>query len=211
MDRPGFHDVVFPASITTGARGGPAFATDVTSLASGGEVRQARWSRALRQWDVAGGVTDLAQAEALLAFFEARQGRRFAFRFRDPLDHSSAGGGIVPSPTDQTIGMGDGATTVFPLIKTYGSAPYAVTRPILLPDVDTLRVAIDGGELSPSEFALSVDGDALVLSSAPSAGAEVTAGFFFDVPTRFDSDDLTCLVGAKGASLPKVTLREVQL
>ncbi len=211
MDKPGFHNVVFPASITAGARGGPSFATEVTSLASGGEVRQARWSRALRQWDVAGGVTELAQAETLLAFFEARQGRRYAFRFRDPLDYSSAGGGAAPSPTDQTIGTGDGANTVFPLIKTYSSAPYAVTRSILLPDTDTLRIAIDGSELAPSDFALSIDGDAIVLSSAPSAGAEVTAGFLFDVPTRFDSDDLTCLVGAKGASLPKVTLREVQL
>ncbi|MEO1658897.1 MAG: DUF2460 domain-containing protein [Pseudomonadota bacterium] len=211
MDRPGFHNVMFPVAITVGARGGPGYATDVTQLASGGEVRQSRWSRSLRQWDVAGGVTDFAAAELLLSFFEARQGRRYAFRLRDPIDHSSALGGAAPSPTDQTLGTGDGVSTVFPLIKNYGQAPYTVTRAIALADPASLRMAVDGTELSPTDAVLSADGDAAVLTTPPQAGATITAGYLFDVPARFDRDDLEFLVGAQGASLPAVPLREVRL
>ncbi|MEM0927806.1 MAG: DUF2460 domain-containing protein [Pseudomonadota bacterium] len=211
MDSAGFHDVAFPASITVGARGGPRYVTDVTALASGGEIRQARWGQSLRQWDVAGAVTDLAKAQALLAFFEARQGRRFAFRFRDPLDHSSAPAGSQPSSTDQVLGTGDGSTAVFPLVKTYGDEPYTVTRPIALADAASLSAAVDGEELPSGDVALSTDGQSAVLASAPAAGSVVTAGFLFDVPVRFDSDELACLIGAQGASLPAITLREVRL
>ncbi|MEO1042129.1 MAG: DUF2460 domain-containing protein [Pseudomonadota bacterium] len=211
MDKPGFHDILFPLTITTGATGGPRFQTEVTPLASGGEVRQTRWSEALRQWDVAGGVTDLVQADLLQAFFQARQGRRYAFRFRDPLDHSSAPGNAAPSPTDQSIGTGDGVTTVYPLTKTYGSAPYTVSRIIDLVDQSSLLVAVDGITVSPGNMVISADGLSAVLSTAPGQGASVTAGFLFDVPVRFDSDDLSFSIGAQGAALSSVVLREVRL
>lgn len=211
MDKPGFHDVLFPLTITAGATGGPGYRTEVTTLASGGEVRQARWSDALRQWEVAGGVTSLAQAELLQAFFLARQGRRYAFRFRDPLDHSSSPGNAAPSPTDQMIGTGDGTTTIFALTKTYGATPYEAVRTISLVEAATLQVAVGGVTLPSQDVSLSVDGSSVVLASAPAQSIAVTAGFFFDVPVRFESDDLVFSVGAQGAALPSVVLREVSV
>jgi len=83
----GFHDVSFPMRLALGAVGGPERRTEVLALASGREVRNAVWARSKRRWDVGGAVTDLAGLQALLAFFEARMGRLYGFRFRDPLDH----------------------------------------------------------------------------------------------------------------------------
>jgi uncharacterized protein (TIGR02217 family) len=39
-----FHEVRFPTDISRGARGGPTRRTDIVTLASGREQRNARWA-----------------------------------------------------------------------------------------------------------------------------------------------------------------------
>ena len=207
MARDGFDDIAFPMEIALGARITAARKTDVVQTASGGEVRRRRWSRSRRSWDVAGAIRSLADAEAVLGFFDARAGRARSFAFFDPFDHSSAALGLDPAPTDQTLGMGDGAETRFLFSKVYGGE----ARPIELVRADSLRVAIDGTELDGSAFTLSQDRNAVILGAAPAIGAIVTAGFFFDTPARFDTDEMTFELGAKGASLPSIPLVEVIL
>lgn len=207
MAREGFHDVLFPVSVSLGARGGPRRNTEIVSLASGGEVRRSRWAGSRRAWDVGGGVASLADAEAVLAFFEAREGRRFAFRFRDPFDYSSAAGGGDPDPSDQVLGTGDGERTVFSLAKSYGSA----VRPVDLAEAGSVRVAIDGSEVPPSDWSLAPRRDAIELVQPAPSGATVSAGFRFDVPVRFADDALVLQLAARGASLPAIRLMEVAL
>lgn len=205
MAREGFHDVLFPAAVALGAIGGPSRRTNIVRTASGGEVRRARWSGSLRRWDVALGVRGFDEAEAVLAFFEAREGRRFAFPFTDPIDHSSASGGMQPSSLDQVLGSGDGTTTRFSLVKSYGR----VSRAIDLAQAGSVAVAIGGVETSA--FTLTPERDAIILDVPPAAGAQVTAGFLFDVPVRFEADELRLQLGARGASVPEIGLVEVRL
>ena len=113
-----FHDVSFPMTLALGAKGGPDWRTDVLQLASGAEVRNSAWSRARRRWEVGSAVTDLADLQTLVAFFEARSGPLHGFRFRDPLDHQSCAIGETVQCDDQSLGMGDGTATEFQLIKT---------------------------------------------------------------------------------------------
>lgn len=138
----GFHEVSFPIHLALGAVGGPERRTEIVTLASGTEVRNAKWSRSRRRWDVGSAITRLADVQALLNFFEARQGRLYGFRFRDPLDHSSALPGLTLSPSDQVIATGDGAATDFQLVKDYGG----VVRDIRKPIPGTVRIALDGVE-----------------------------------------------------------------
>jgi len=87
--------------------------------------------------------------------------------------------------------VGDGATTAFQLVKTYGAghAPYA--RPIVKPVGGTVRVAVNGVEqASGTGFACDPATGLVTLPAAPPIGAVVTADFAFDVPVRFDTDDL---------------------
>ncbi|MEM7517307.1 MAG: DUF2460 domain-containing protein [Planctomycetota bacterium] len=207
MVREAFHDVLFPASVSLGARGGPSRRTDIVRLGSGHEVRRARWSQSLRRWDVSVGIKSFEDAEAVLAFFEAREARRYSFRFRDPVDHSSASGGADPSPLDQALGIGDGAATSFALRKAYGS----VSRIVDLADDTSVRVAIDGVESDPAAWQLTAERNRVVFDEPPTAGAAVTAGFLFDVPVRFDDDQLVMQLGARGASVPAIRLSEVRL
>ncbi len=112
-----FHEVLFPAAIALGATGGPELPTDVVRLSSGMESRNARWAHSRRRWDVGGAVMRMDQAQELTAFFEARGGRTYGFRFRDPLDLKSCVSSQAISALDQPLGIGDGERVDFQLVK----------------------------------------------------------------------------------------------
>ncbi len=81
-----FHEVRFPLDISLGSRGGPRRRTDIVTLASGREQRNARWAHSLRRYDAGLGVRTLDALAAVIAFFEERRGRLYGFRFRDRAD-----------------------------------------------------------------------------------------------------------------------------
>ena len=196
MPGSGFHDVVFPPEIALGSRGGPVRRTEVVALSSGHEARTARWSRSRRRWDAGTGIKCEADIAAVIAFFEAREGRRYAFRWRDPFDHASGTPGEDPSPTDQVIGEGNGTATAFRLVKHYGGArPRTITKPV----PGSVIVAVDGAEVLATTDPLT---GLVTLDEAPDAGAVVTAGYRFDVPARFDTDALSVRLLPGGGEAP---------
>ena len=177
-----FHEVRLPARLAFGSTGGVERRTEIATLASGFERRSTPWALGRRRYLIGANLRSLDDMAALIAFFEARRGRLYGFRFKDFDDFKSC----VPSGTvsagDQVLGLGDGARTVFPLIKTYGD----VERPIRKPVEGSVRVAVGGVETQ----GLSVDWTtgAVTLAAAPAPGVTVTAGFQFDTPVRFDTD-----------------------
>ena len=108
MSLSNFHEVSFPVPLALAASGGPERRTDVVTLASGAEARNAVWAGSRRRWDVGSAVTRLDMLQAVVAFFEARGGRLHGFRFRDVLDERSGAPGSPVTATDQVIGTGDG-------------------------------------------------------------------------------------------------------
>lgn len=100
----GFHEVSLPLALAIGAAGGPERMVDVVRLASGVESRNARWAQSRQRWEVGGAAMRADAAHELVAFFEARGGRRFGFRFRDPVDWKSCSPGSVIGSEDQTLG-----------------------------------------------------------------------------------------------------------
>src|SRR4051794_34600051 len=117
-----FHEVLFPLDIALKSAGGPERRTDVVTLGSGREERNARWAHSRRRYDAGYGVKTFDALSDVVAFFEERRGRLYGFRWRDRLDHSSAAPGMSVTATDQAIGISDGTTAAFQLSKTYGSA-----------------------------------------------------------------------------------------
>ena len=193
----GFHDVRLVLPVSIGAAGGPERMTDVLQLASGREQRNARWSGSRRRWELGGGVMRPDEAHDLLAFFEARRGRAYGFRFRDPLDWKSCAPSAEVSLLDQALGTGDGETTMFQLVKRYASGEAYWDRALARPVVGSVRVAVGGVETS--SFAVDGETGVVTLDAAPDVGAAVTAGFAFDVAVRFDMDRLETVVEGGGA------------
>jgi len=209
-----FHEVLFPLDIALGSAGGPERRTEIVALGSGVEERNARWAHARRRYNAGYGVKTFEALAQVVAFFEERRGRLYGFRWRDRLDHSSALPGASVSPLDQAIAVGDGETSAFALTKTYGSlhAPYA--RPITKPVAGSVRVAVDGAEQNDGEDFVSDPATGLVTflpGHIPADGAEITAGFLFDVPVRFDTDylelDLSAFAAGSVPSIPVIEIR----
>jgi uncharacterized protein (TIGR02217 family) len=210
----GFHEILFPLDIALRSAGGPERRTEIVSFGSGREQRNARWAHSRRRYDAGYGVKTLEALQAVVSFFEERRGQLYGFRWRDRLDHASSAPGAPLSPLDQGIGIGDGATASFALVKTYGAAHAPYQRPIAKPVAGSVRVAVGGVELTASAF--SCDPGSGVVSflpgHIPANGAAVTAGFLFDVPVRFDTDYLEVDLSAfEAGAIPKIPLVEIRV
>ncbi|MFN9322241.1 MAG: TIGR02217 family protein [Holosporales bacterium] len=205
-----FHPVLFPVDISYGSAGGPQFSTDVVETISGFEQRNVNWSQARLRYNVAYGVRSAAQLETLLAFFRARQGKAYGFRFRDWTDYQSCPAAASPAPLDQNLGSGDGTNKMFALRKAYTSGATTVYRSITKPVAGSIRVALNGVE-QLSGWTIDTETGLVTFTAAPASGVSVTAGFLFDVPVRFDSDTLSLSLDSYGVgSANGVDLIEVR-
>lgn len=205
-----FHEIRFPDDVSRGARGGPERRTQIVELASGDEERNASWADSRRRYDAAYGIRRADDLAAVVAFFEARNGRLHGFRWKDWADFKSCAPSGVPSPLDQPLGAGDGSRTAFQLVKRYASGAQSWTRTIAKPVAGTVRVAVGGAERS-SGWSLEATSGVVSFAVPPAPGAAVSAGFEFDVPVRFDADalDVTLDLERLGsiASIPLVEVR----
>ncbi len=206
-----FHEVLFPVDIALNSEGGPTRRTDIVALVSGHEERNSPWAGSRRAFNAGYGVKSVADIEDVIAFFEARQGRLFGFRFRDPFDFKSCRIAQTHSDEDQLIGTGDGVETDFQLVKRYISGAATYARTIKKPVVGSVLVAVDGApQTEGPDFTLDETTGIVTFAAAPAGGASVTAGYLFDTPVRFDTDELRINLAAfKAGDIPSIPLIEV--
>jgi uncharacterized protein (TIGR02217 family) len=209
-----FHEILFPLDIALRSAGGPQRRTDVVTLGSGAEERNARWAHSRRRYDAGYGIKTFDALAQVLAFFEERRGRLYGFRWRDRLDHSSTAPGAAVTPIDQILGTGDGTEKAFQLCKTYGALYLPYQRPIAKPVPHSVRVAVAEIEMQEGTH-FSVDATTGVITflpgHIPASGAAVSAGFLFDVPVRFDIDYLEMDLSAFAAgAIPKIPVVEIR-
>jgi len=208
-----FHDVRFPASLSFGALGGPERRTEIVTLANGFEERNTPWAHARRRYDAGMGLRSLDDVEALIAFFEARQGQLIGFRWKDWSDYQSCRPSCAVEASDQLLAVGDETTSAFQLCKSYRSGDAVYHRPISKPVPGSVRVQL-GGDLAQQGVDFDVDYDTGLVTfvSPPDEGAEVRAGFEFDVPVRFDTDAIMTSVSSfQAGEVPNVPVVEVRL
>ena len=173
----GFHEVRFPPDISYGASGGPGYSTTVVTTVSGHERRNANWADARGQWNVAHGLKKPDQVADLIAFFRARRGRAHGFRFMDWTDYQAFA---------EPLGVGDGTTRSFQLVKHYASGGEVEVRTIAKPVAGTVKVYRDGVEATG--WSVDTTTGLVTFGIAPGSGVQITADCEFDVPVRFDSD-----------------------
>ena len=203
-----FDDVLYPLALGRDTAASPEFSTSISLTASGFERRNSQWSDARMHYDVGPGIRSEAELGTLLEFFRARRGPARGFRLSDPFDFSSNRLTGTPTATDQLIGIGDGGTATFRLAKSYGPGSDPQVRRITRPRGETILVSVDG--VPTTDWTLS-PGGRIILGEAPAVGAEVCAGFLFDVPVRFAQDrlDISGSTFAAG-EVPSVPLIEVR-
>ncbi|WP_353472007.1 DUF2460 domain-containing protein [Salipiger sp. H15] len=208
-----FHEIRFPADLSFGAMGGPERRTDVVELSSGFEERNSPWAQSRRRFDAGLGLRSLDDIAQLLAFFEARRGQLYGFRWKDWSDYKSCLPSGTISATDQVIARGDGVTRVFQLAKTYRSGSASHVRPITKPVAGTVLAAVQDVEMQEGvHFSIELGTGLITFAEPPLAGVEVSAGFEFDVPVRFDTDRISVSVASfKAGQVPDVPVVELRV
>ena len=197
----GFHEVRFPDAIARGATGGPGHDTTIITTVAGFERRNANWAIPRGRWDLGSGLRSRADLEALIAFFRARQGRAWGFRFKDWTDYRATGA---------VLGFGDGATALFQLVKRYASGPVEVARDVIKPVAGTVIVRLDG---APVTSGVTVDHTTglVTVTTPPPTGTVITADFQFDVPVRFDTDAMALSLDSyERGSWQQIPIQEIR-
>ncbi|MBL0318162.1 MAG: DUF2460 domain-containing protein [Alphaproteobacteria bacterium] len=191
-----FVEVQFPSDISYGATGGPMFLTDVVATVSGHEQRNSKWSQARARYNVASGVKTETQWQALISFFRARRGKAVGFRFKDWGDFKA-----VNQPL---LSLGG---TQYRLVKQYVSGAVVSERIITKPVAGTVKL-YRNSILQASGW--SIDTTTGIITT--SLTGTLTVDFDFDVPVRFDTDELALSLDSFNAgSWNNIPLIEVRV
>lgn len=207
----------FPVDINYGSTGGPVFSTDVVRYGNGKEYRNSNWQYQLNRYDIRYAVKTRAQAINVYEFFLARKGRFEGFRIKDEFDFTSNSDGVsAPSSLDQSLGFGNGAQTQFQLTKVYTKGAEQLVRTIKKPVVGSVLVNVGGVDKTEGpDYTVDYTTGLITFTSAPGVEA-IKVGFEFDIPVRFDTDDLSELEyiiktnsNSTRLSFPSIPLMEV--
>lgn len=185
-----FHEVLFPPAISYGSAGGPKFKTTIFTADSGYEQRNIDWSSTRAEYDVSHGIKSQPQMDELTAFFYARRGRAYGFRFKDFNDFRIK---------QQVIGVGDGVKTKFQIIKSYTDTnpetgeTHVFNRKLFKIAWGTVAGVTMGAAVQVQGVDYTVDYNTGVITFAtpPLNTANIKIGAAeFHVPVRFDTDHL---------------------
>lgn len=164
--------------------------TTVVTLSGGNEVRNARWQAPLRRYEFGYNPRVLADVQAIVAFFHDARGMARTWLLKSWTDYKLENG---------QIGTGNGTTTAFQLVKSYGTLqPYSRALKYIKPG--SLSVTVNGAAATVST---EVDG-LVTLSSAPGSGAIVRATCQFYVPVRFAADEIKVTGNLPNADLATI-------
>lgn len=169
--------------------GGPGYSTTVISMQNGAEVRNQNWANARGKWDVGERIVHETELAYIIQFFRSTKGKAFGFRFKDWGDHTA-------STAEGVVALISG--NQYQLYKKYReTAPNAdyseelrkITKPaIYSPNFQLFKNSV----LVPgANYTLNYNTGVITwTTSPPSGGDTVQWSGDFDVPVRFDTDEL---------------------
>lgn len=166
--------------IEVGAKARPRYSTDLVQTDGGHEVATERWRYPLFtfEFNLEPGVPNFTEdLEEFIDVFHLAGGRAGRFLFRHWRDYQAV---------DQLIGEGDGSKTAFQLYRVYVRGALTRRRKITRPVSGTVTVKVNGVVTAATLGALGV----VTFAAPPANGADITATFDFDIPVRFESDEI---------------------
>lgn len=200
---PAFFEPLFPEGISYGSSGGPGFNTSVIEVDSGQEQRVARWTGARRRYNAALAIKDQDEMSQLITFYLSVRGSADNFRYKDFLDFTTARGPLParehtdpPAFDDVVIGVGDGATKQFQLLKNYQAKDKVQVRPLTQPIGGKVFLGVDSVEkFEEVDWTVDTTTGIVTFTIAPPDGVDITGGCEFHVPARFgkEADNLMAM------------------
>ena len=159
------------------------WSSTIQTARSGKETAVGNWTFPIYHWelgyDCLRASSSALEMQQMTAFFNAAAGQIGHFLYCDPDDNQVS---------SQLIGVGDGSTTAFQLVRAFGG----YVEPIWAPNVVS---AITVGGIASSAWTVSSFDSAtpglVTFSSPPATGASIAVSFSFYFPCRFEDDRLT--------------------
>ena len=182
-------NAVFPtlAGLGFSIKRTPQFKTRKQVSISGKETAIADMAYPRWQWELtfnvlrqgARGQSTFTEMSDLVGFYNERQGGFDTFLYADQDDNSVTG---------QSIGTGDGSTTAFQLVRSFGG----FVEPVLAPNA--VSAVYLNGVKQTSGYTVSSWGatspGVVTFTGAPGSGVAVSADFTYYFPCRFIEDSL---------------------
>ena len=208
-------EVRLPEDIERGASVGPMFSTSIVALSSGKEDANQDWAEDLIVADIAYGMMpDEATSDEdiengfkrIVDFFLLRRGRHRGFLFRNPLDSEGIRQVLRPNLA---------VPRTFQLTKTWQDAATSYTKRITRP-VDASIVLFYNNVVVPRAGGNGVPswqhvGKGVIQFSANVPAGVYTASFTYDVPMRFETDNLRIVLEhLKAGEVPEITIQQIR-
>lgn len=208
-------EVRLPEDIERGASVGPMFSTSIVALSSGKEDANQDWKEDLIIADIAYGLMPDEGTSAediengfkrILDFFLLRRGRHRGFLFRNPLDSVGKAEPIVAFPN---------VARTFQLSKTWRDAVTSYTKRITRP-VNASIVLMKDGVVIPQAGGAGVPGwshvgQGKIVFAADVPAGTYTANYTYDVPMRFETDNLRIVLEhLKAGEVTEITIQQIR-
>ncbi|ETO91083.1 MAG: hypothetical protein P857_158 [Candidatus Xenolissoclinum pacificiensis L6] len=198
-----FSEIRFPENISAYTQGGPSFSTEIVQSANGLEQRYSKWYNPINTYNVSHGIKTQQQMEQLLKFFYVHKGRYCGFRFKDILDYYAH---------MEHIGTTDGISQKYQIIKKYQIENMVYIRKIFKPVPNTVSIQLENKTLQPTEYSIDHTQGLIIFNTIPQEKQKIFVSYEFDVPVRFESDQFTGMVSAKGFyTWNNIILQEIKL
>lgn len=163
--------------VAYGSEFGHRYNTRIDELKSGVERRNADWDLPLGTYSLIYQNINDVDFRAIQSAHHACKGRLVGFRFKDWADYTAE---------DEVIGFGDGTQQTYQLTKTYGFGSLSSAKNIYKPVQGSIVIKSNGSPVTPD----SIDYTTGEVTLTGTSGHEITWSGEFDVPVRFDSDEL---------------------
>lgn len=208
-------EVRLPEDIERGASVGPMFQTSIVALSSGKEDANQDWQEDLIVADIAWGMMpdedmnneDIENGfKRIFEFFVLRRGRHRGFLFRNPLDSVGDRELIRPNLA---------VPNTFQLTKTWEDEATSYTKRITRP-VDASIVLFRNDVVIPRAGGNGLPawqhvGKGVIQFADAVPSGTYTASFTYDVPMRFETDNLRIVLeNLKAGEVPEITIQQIR-
>lgn len=197
-----FHDIEFSRAISYRSQVGEEGSALVVELESRAEQRVDRDGQTRIVCNLAYGVKTPAQLALALDFKRCRGHRAHTWRLLNVFDYSTNAANTfsnfatdLSTAIDEELGVGDGSTTQFQLVKRFVSGAQTSMVNIEKPIAGTVKVAIDG-VVQSSGFSVNTSTGVVTFTTAPTNGEVVSAGCLYNYEARFANDLVTASVSS---------------
>ena len=193
-----------------GAQSIPRYAASIARMMSGAERRNRFWQYPLCRFLIAIDPREIEEVQFVLRFFHAMGATECGFRFPDRADYKSCMVHETPTPLDQPLEPTGDSPGTYQLIKEYTVGTRTQQRIILKPVASTIRVANGDGDEQDADTWEIDETTGIITALEGFSGVPSSWGGEFDVPVRFESEELPIILQQNtihGASFSLIELR----